>query len=81
MSQRYEIRVRGHLSPAFVAALGDPAATAAPAQTILRHDVESPADLHDILRRCQELGLEIVEVHPLPGSARPSRTDHRRASA
>src|SRR4029079_2124227 len=47
----YEIRVRGHLSPAFAAALGDPGAQAAPAQTILRRNVESSADLHEILRR------------------------------
>ena len=58
--------MRGHLSPAFAAALGDPGAKAAPAQTILRRNVESSADLHEILRRCQELGLEIVEVHRLP---------------
>lgn len=81
MSQRYEIRVRGHLSPAFAEALGDPDATAAPAQTIVRRSVESSADLHEVLRRCQALGLEIVEVHRLPSSARPKRTDHRRASA
>ena len=68
LSQRYEIRVRGHLSPAFAAALGDPGAKAAPAQTIVRRDVESSADLHEILRRCQELGLEIVEVHRLPAT-------------
>ena len=67
----YEIRVRGHLSPAFAAALGDPGAKAAPAQTILRRNVESSADLHEILRRCQELGLEIVEVHRLPTPAGP----------
>ena len=71
MSQRYEIRVRGHLSPAFAAALGDPGAKAAPAQTILRRDVQSSADLHEVLRRCQELGLEIVEVHRLPTPAGP----------
>jgi len=71
MSQSYEIRVRGHLSPAFAAALGDPGATAAPAQTILQRSVESSSDLHEILRRCQELGLEIVEVHRLPASADP----------
>ena len=73
MSQRYEIRVRGHLSPAFAAALGDPNAIAAPAQTILRRSVESSADLHETLRRCQELGLEIVEVHRLPTPAAPRR--------
>jgi hypothetical protein len=80
MSQRYEIRVRGHLSPAFAAALGDPGAIAAPAQTIVRRSVECSADLHEILRRCQELGLEIVEVHRLPASAGATLADRRRAS-
>lgn len=81
MSQHYEIRVRGHLSPTFAAALGDPGATAAPAQTIVRRSVECPADLHQILRRCQELGLEIVEVHRLPASAGATPAGRRRASA
>jgi hypothetical protein len=80
MSQRYEIRVRGHLSPGFAAALGDPGATAAPAQTIVRRSVESSSDLHEIFRRCQELGLEIVEVHRLPPSARATPAGPRRAS-
>jgi hypothetical protein len=81
MSQRYEIRVRGHLSPTFAAALGDPEATAAPAQTIVRRSVESPADLHEILRRCQSLGLELVEVRRLPASDRATPAGHRRADA
>src|SRR4029453_1392179 len=81
VSQRYEIRVRGRLSPVFAAALGDPAATAVPAQTIVRRSVESPADLHEILRRCQSLGLELVEVPRLPESDRATPAGHRRANA
>ena len=81
MSQQYEIRVRGHLSPTFAAALGDPDAAAAPPQTILQRSVDSAADLHELLRRCQELGLEIVEVRRLPASVRLRRIGPRRASA
>jgi hypothetical protein len=66
VGHRYEIRVSGRLSAAFATALGDPAATAAPAQTILQRDVESTAELHELLRRCQALGLELLEVHRLP---------------
>jgi hypothetical protein len=81
MSRQYEIRVRGHLSPTFAAALGDPEATAVPAQTIVRRSVESPADLHEILRRCQSLGLELVEVRRLPESVRATPAGLRRANA
>ncbi len=73
MSQRYEIRVRGHLSPAFAAALGDPDAVAAPAQTILRRNIESSSDLHELFRLCQALGLELVEVHRLPAEPASAR--------
>jgi hypothetical protein len=71
VAARYEIRVLGHLSPSFAAALGDPVAAPVPPQTSLCREVASPAELHELLRKLQELGLELVEVRQLPTPPRP----------
>jgi len=80
---RYEIRVLGHLSPSFAAALGAPVAVPVPPQTSLCREVRSAAELHELLRQLQELGLELVEVRQLPPPPRrsPTRAGSRRARA
>ena len=70
MSEWYEIRVLGYLSPSFAAAIGDPDAAPIAPQTVLRREVSVPAELHETLRRLQELGLELVEVRKLPPAQR-----------
>ena len=81
MAVRYEIRVLGHLSPSFAAALGDAVAEPLPPQTSLCREVRSQAELHELLRQLQELGLELVEVRqlPAPPRPRPKRAGSRRA--
>ena len=66
MTEWYEIRVLGHLSPSFAAVLGDPDAAPMAPQTVLCREVSAPAELHETLRQLQELGLELVEVRKLP---------------
>jgi hypothetical protein len=74
VAARYEIRVLGHLSPSFAAALGDPVAVPLPPQTSLCREVTCQAELHELLRQLQELGLELVEVRQLPAPPRPRPT-------
>jgi hypothetical protein len=71
MTEWYEIRVLGHLSPSFAAVLGDPDAAPMPPQTVLRREISAPAELHETLRQLQELGLELVEVRKLPPAQEP----------
>jgi hypothetical protein len=62
----YEIRVRGRLSEATLASFDGMTAGVAPAQTVLRGTVPHEARLHQLLRRVEALGLELVEVRRLP---------------
>ena len=68
----YEIRIRGKLSSALTADFErlDVAATPEPAATILTGQFEDRAALHELLRRIESYGLELVEVHRAPEGAR-----------
>ena len=63
---RYEIRVRGRVSEAALAAFEGMDADVATTETVLHGPVEDQTDLHGLLDRIQSLGLELVEVRRLP---------------
>jgi hypothetical protein len=63
---RYEIRVRGRVSEATLAALEGMDADVATTETVLHGPVEDQTGLHGLLDRIQSLGLELVEVRRLP---------------
>ena len=57
----YQITVRGHLSPALVAALDGVTAVPTPGATVLG-DIADQAALHGAFERIESLGLELLEV-------------------
>jgi hypothetical protein len=65
--ETYEIRVRGELSDQMVAALGGsrPAMTA----TTIVIVVEDRSALHSVIRRVEDLSLELLSVTPRPPEA------------
>jgi hypothetical protein len=63
---RYEIRVRGRVSEAALAAFEGMDADVATTETVLHGPVEDQTGLHGLLDRIQSLGLELVEVRRLP---------------
>jgi hypothetical protein len=69
-SRRYEIRVRGRVGKSLLSRFDGFEAEVEPAETILRGAVLDQAELHGLLDRIQDLGLELVEVR---------RVDERRA--
>jgi len=58
----YEIRVRGELSDQMVAALGG--SRPAKAATTVVIEVEDRAALHSVIRRVEDLSLELISVTP-----------------
>jgi hypothetical protein len=64
----YEIRIRGRLSDALLAAFEGLTATVEPVQTVLYGPVPDQSSLHGLLDRIQSLGLELVEIRRLPAS-------------
>jgi hypothetical protein len=71
VTRRYEIRIRGSVTPDDLAELGLGDAGTEPVSTVLRGEVPDQAALHGILDRLQSLGLEVVEVRRLPEAAAP----------
>jgi hypothetical protein len=65
----YEIRIKGRLSNSALAAFEGISATVKPVETVLHGPVQDQSSLHDLLDRIQSLGLELVEIRPLPASA------------
>jgi hypothetical protein len=65
--ETYEIRVQGELSDQMVAALGGsrPAMTA----TTIVIVVEDRSALHSVIRRVEDLSLELLSVTPRPSEA------------
>ena len=59
----YVITVRGVTGPAVRAAFDDVAVSVAGDTTALRSAGADQAALHGLLRRIQDLGLDVVEVH------------------
>jgi len=63
---RYEIRIRGRVSPAVLDTFDAMESGVEPVETILHGPVRDQAELHGLLRRLQSLGLELIEVRRLP---------------
>jgi hypothetical protein len=59
----YVITVRGVAGPWVRAAFDDVAMSAAGDTTVLRRDGTDQAALYGLLRRIQDLGLELLDVH------------------
>ena len=59
----YVITVRGIAGPWVRAAFDDVAMSTAGDTTVLRRDETDQAALHGLLRRIQDLGLELLDVH------------------
>jgi hypothetical protein len=66
MSQRYEIRVRGHLGQTLLSALPDLVAETEGSDTTLTGVLPDQAALHSLLVQIETLGLELLEVRRLP---------------
>ena len=62
----YVITVRGVAGPWVRAAFDDVAMSSAGDTTILRRAGADQAALHGLLRRIQDLGLELLDVHREP---------------
>jgi len=63
---RYEIRIRGRVSPAVLDTFDAMESGVEPVETVLHGPVRDQAELHGLLRRLQSLGLELIEVRRLP---------------
>jgi hypothetical protein len=61
----YEIRIRGHLGDTMRSAFPDLEATTRGNDTLLRGQVRDQPQLHGLLARIEELGLDLLEVHRL----------------
>jgi hypothetical protein len=66
---RYEIRIRGRVSPAVLETFDAMESDVEPVETILHGPVRDQAELHGLLHRLQSLGLELIEVRRLPDSS------------
>ena len=62
----YVITIRGVAGPSVRAAFDDVAMSSAGDTTILRHAGADQAALHGLMRRIQDLGLELLDVHREP---------------
>ena len=62
----YVITIRGVAGPSVRAAFDDVAMSSAGDTTILRRAGADQAALHGLLRRIQDLGLELLDVHREP---------------
>lgn len=63
----YEIRIRGVVGEAVRAAFEEMQVAIKPVETIVFGELRDQAELHGLLDRIQELGLELVEVRRFPG--------------
>ena len=68
MTPRYEIRVRGRLSPSLAAEFErlDLSVSEQPIETVLNGSFDDQSSLYGILRQIDGLGLELIDVHRLP---------------
>lgn len=68
MTPRYEIRVRGRLSPSLAAEFErhDLSVSEQPVETVLNGSFDDQSTLYGILRQIEGLGLELIDVHRLP---------------
>ncbi|MGW1777981.1 hypothetical protein ACWCQQ_02420 [Streptomyces sp. NPDC002143] len=63
---RYEIRVDGHLSETLKCAFPELDQVVMSGQTVLFGSVIDEAHLYELLDRCQNLGLRLMEMRQLP---------------
>jgi hypothetical protein len=64
----YEIRVRGRLDDAGAARLAEYTEAVTTRETVLRGPISDQAELHGVLARLQDLGVELLAVRPVsPG--------------
>ena len=75
----YEIRIKGRLSDALLAAFEGLTTTVQPVETVLYGPVQDQAALYRLLDRIQSLGLELVEIRQVPASAdeMPAEPEHQ----
>jgi hypothetical protein len=80
---RYEIRVRGPLTPTLRSEFAQLELTSstAPIDTMLEGTLDDAAALHGVLRRIESYGLELVEVRRLTGDGDAPDSGHRPARA
>lgn len=62
-----EIRIKGRLSAALVASLGQFGTEVRPVETVLQADIDDAA-LFALIERIGELGLELLEVRRFPAA-------------
>jgi hypothetical protein len=62
----YLITLRGAAGPSVRAAFGDVQVSVAGDTTVLRRAGTDQAALHGLLRRIEDLGLEVIDVHREP---------------
>lgn len=69
MSGRYEVTIRGRLTPALTSEFEQLDLTATPKapETVIHGEVADPAALFGLLRRIESLGLELLDVHRVVG--------------
>ena len=67
---KYEIRIRGRVSPALLDSFEGMESELEPVETVLHGPVRDQAELHGLIDRIQALGLELIEVRRLPGLGR-----------
>lgn len=66
-SAHYEITVRGRFGVTLAGAFDRMTATAAPAGTVIRGELDQAA-LHSVLERIDSLGLELLDVRRSPSA-------------
>ncbi len=65
-STRYELRIKGRLSPDIREDFDDFDLTEAPVETVMLGEVVDEAHLHGILARLQAMGLQVLSLRSLP---------------
>lgn len=65
MSDQYEIRVSGAFSRTMVDEFAEFTTAVRPSETIIRGAIRDQAELHGVLDRLQQFGLQLVEVKRL----------------
>jgi hypothetical protein len=64
-STAYEIRIKGRLSDSLCGVFEDFNTSVKPAETVMRGELRDQSELHGVLGRIQDLGLELIEVRRL----------------
>ena len=65
-TRRYEITVRGRLSPSLTSAFDRLRASPTAGDTVLAGELPDQAALFGVLERIEALGLELLEVRSVP---------------